>query len=90
MMKKGFHPNPNTVFPFNEFLNINTPRENKTLPFEPTQTLADTGLRGIANENIQSGYMQFCEPQIMQKKQEVAKFSATSLQSGLSELAILE
>ena len=49
-------------FPFNEFLNINTPRGNKALPYEPTQTLADTGLHEIANENIQSGYMQFCEP----------------------------
>ena len=60
------------------------------MPYEPMESLAETGLQGIANENIQSGYMQFCKPQIMQKKQEVALKNATSLQSGWNERAILE
>ena len=69
-------------FPFDEFVNINTPRGNKVLPYEPMQNLATQGVQEIANENIQSGYMNFCEPKIMQKKQEVALKNATSLQSG--------
>ena len=46
------------------------------------QTLAAQGVQEIANENIQSGYMNFCEPQIIEKKQEVALKNATPLQSG--------
>ena len=69
-------------FPFNEFVNINTPKGNKVLPHEPLQTLAEQGVQANDNENIQSGYMQFCEPKIMLKKQEVALKNATSLQSG--------
>lgn len=55
-------------FPFNEFININTPRGNKPLPYEPMQTIARQGVQGIANENIQSGYMNFCEPKFIDKK----------------------
>ena len=69
-------------FPFNEFININTSRGNKALPYEPMQTLAAQGVQGIANENIQLGYMQFCEPKNMLKKQEVALKNATSVKSG--------
>ena len=69
-------------FPFNEFLNINTPRGNKALPYEPTQTLAAQGVQEIANKNIQFGYTNSLEPQIMQKKQEVASKNATPLQFG--------
>ena len=59
-------------FPFNEFININTPRGNKALSYEPMQTIAAQGVQGIANENIQSGYINFCEPKIIEKKQGVA------------------
>lgn len=55
-------------FPFNEFININTPRGNKAISYEPMQTIVAQGVQGIANENIQSGYMNFCEPQIIEKK----------------------
>ena len=44
-------------FPFNKFVNINTPRANKALEHEPMQTLGTQGVQGIANENIQSGYL---------------------------------
>ena len=33
------------------------------------ESLADKGVEANDNENIQSGYMQFCEPKIMLKKQ---------------------
>ena len=69
-------------FPFNEFVKVTNPDDNKPLPYEPMESLADKGVEANDNENIQSGYMQFCEPKIMLKKQEVALKNATSLQSG--------
>lgn len=75
-------------FPFNEFVNINTPKGNKVLPHEPLQTLAEQGVQANDNEKVQIGYKNFCEPQFIEKKQEVALKNATSLQSGWSELAI--
>ena len=77
-------------FPFDEFVNINTPRGNKVLPYEPMQNLGTQGVQEIAKENIQSGYMNFCEPKIMLKKQEVALKNATSLQIGDAYLAVYE
>ena len=59
-------------FPFNEFVKVTNPDDNKPLPYEPMESLADKGVEANDNENIQSGYMQFCEPKIMLKKQEVA------------------
>ena len=69
-------------FPFNEFINVTNPDDNKSLPYEPIEILADKGGEANDNENIQSGYMQYCEPKIMHKKQEVALKNATSLSSG--------
>lgn len=69
-------------FPFNEFVKVTNPDDNKPLPYEPMESLADKGVEANDNENIQSGYMQFCEPKIMLKKQEVALKNATSLSSG--------
>ena len=69
-------------FPFNEFIKVTNPDDNKPLPYEPMESLADKGVEANDNENIQSGYMNFCEPKIMQKKQEVALKNATSLSSG--------
>ena len=40
------------------------------------------GVEANDNENIQSGYMQFCKPKIMLKKQGVALKNATPLSSG--------
>ena len=71
-------------------LDVQKEYPHKAISYEPMQTLAAQGVQGIASENIQSGYMNFCEPKIMLKKQEVALKNATSLQSGWSELAILE
>ena len=69
-------------FPFNEFVKVTNPDDNKPLPYEPMESLAGLGVEANDNENIQSGYMQFCEPQFIEKKQEVALKNATSLQSG--------
>lgn len=69
-------------FPFNEFANLTTPKKNKPTSYEPMESLADKGVEANDNENIQSGYMQFCEPKIMLKKQEVALKNATSIQFG--------
>jgi len=52
------------------------------LLYEPIESLEGIGIEANDNENIQSGYMQSCEPKIMQKKQEVALKNATSLQIG--------
>lgn len=69
-------------FPFNEFANLTTPKKNKPTSYEPTPNLINLSVRANNNQNVQSGYMQFCEPKIMLKKQEVALKNATSLQSG--------
>ena len=55
-------------FPFNEFVKVTNPDDNKPLPYEPMESLAGIGVEANDNENIQSGYMQFCEPKIMLKK----------------------
>lgn len=77
-------------FPFNEFVKVTNPDDNKPLPYEPMESLADKDVEANDNENIQSGYMQFCEPKIMLKKQEVALKNATSLSSGWRGHAICE
>ena len=69
-------------FPFNEFINVTNPDDDKPLLYEPIESLEGIGIEANDNENIQSGYMQSCEPKIMQKKQEVALKNATSLQIG--------
>ncbi|MBQ8792367.1 MAG: hypothetical protein IJZ62_01980, partial [Clostridia bacterium] len=59
-------------FPFNEFVNTTILRKKTTTSYELMQSQANQDLHGNDNENIQSGYMQFSEPKIMRKKQEVA------------------
>lgn len=61
---------------------INTMHHILENPYEPMESLADKGVEANDNENIQSGYMQFCKPKIILKKQEVALKNATSLSSG--------
>ena len=77
-------------FPFNEFVNTTILRKKTTTSYELMQSQANQDLHGNDNENIQSGYMQFSEPKIMRKKQEVALKNATSLQSGWKRRAIFE
>ncbi|MBQ8677538.1 MAG: hypothetical protein IJ529_03615 [Alphaproteobacteria bacterium] len=60
-------------FPFNEFVKVTNPDDNKPLPYEPLESLEGIGVEANDNENIQSGYMQFCEPQIMQKTRSCIK-----------------
>ena len=69
-------------FPFNEFVNINTPKGNKVLPHEPLQTLAEQGVQANDNEKVQIGYKNFCEPQFIEKKQGVVSENTTPLQIG--------
>lgn len=54
------------------------------------QTIAEQGVQGIANENIQSGYMNFCEPKFIDKKQGVTLKNAIPLQCGWRRRAVLE
>ena len=56
-------------FPFNEFMNVTNPDDDKPLPYEPMESLANKGIEANDNENIQFGYKQFCEPQKIYKKQ---------------------
>lgn len=69
-------------FPFNEFANLTTPKRNRPTPYEPTPSLISLGVRANNNQNVQSGYMNFCEPQFTDKNQGVTLKNATPLQSG--------
>ena len=69
-------------FPFNEFINTNILMARASKSLEPMQTIAEQGLQGNDNENVQFGYWNFCEPQIIEKKEEVTLKNATSLQIG--------
>lgn len=69
-------------FPFNEFANFTTPKRNRPTPYEPTPSLINQGVRANNNQNVQSGYMNFCEPQFTDKNQGVTSKNATPLQSG--------
>lgn len=61
---------------------INTMHHILENPYEPMKSLADKGVEANDNENIQSGYMQFCEPQNIIKKQEVRPQNLTSVHCG--------
>ena len=69
-------------FPFNEFVNINTPKGNKPLPCEPTQNQVNQDVYGNDNEKVQFGYMKSCELAESLKNQGLAKISANPLQFG--------
>lgn len=65
-------------FPFNEFANLTTPKRNKPTPYEPTPSLISLGVRANNNQNVQSGYMNFCEPQFADKNQGVTSKKCNS------------
>ena len=69
-------------FPFNEFANLATPKRNRATPYEPTPNLINLSVRANNNQNVQSGYMNFCEPRFTDKNQGVTLKNATPLQSG--------
>lgn len=69
-------------FPFNEFANLATPKRNRATPYEPTPNLINLSVRANNNQNVQSGYMNFCEPRFTDKNQGVTSKNATPLQSG--------
>lgn len=69
-------------FPFNEFANLTTPKKNKPTSYEPTPSLINQSVLVNNNQNVQSGYMNFCEPQFTDKNQGVTLKNATPLQSG--------
>ncbi|MBP3686774.1 MAG: hypothetical protein J6J35_00235 [Alphaproteobacteria bacterium] len=56
-------------FPFDEFVNLTTPKRNKPTPYEPMPSLINQDLQANHNGNVQSGYMNFCEPQFSDKNQ---------------------
>jgi len=76
-------------FPFNEFVNSKILVTQATKSYEPMQTIAEQRLHGNDNENVQIGYMKSIEPQIFDKKQEVALKNATSLQIGDATRSLL-
>ncbi len=43
-------------FPFNEFVNVNTPKGNKALPHELAESLKNQGLAKISASPIQAGW----------------------------------
>ena len=69
-------------FPFNEFVNINTPKGNKPLPYEPMQNQVNQEVYGNDNEKVQFGYMKSCELSESLKNQGLAKNFANPLQLG--------
>lgn len=69
-------------FPFNEFANLTTLKRNKQTPYEPTPSLISQSILVNNNQNVQSGYMNFCEPRFSDKNQGVTLKNATPLQSG--------
>ena len=77
-------------FPFNEFVKVTNPDDNKPLPYEPMESLADKGVEANDNENVQFGSLKSYEPQFMDKKQEVTSENATSLQIGDAYLTTYE
>lgn len=77
-------------FPFNEFANLTTPKKNKPTSYEPTPSLINQSVLVNNNQNVQSGYMNFCEPQFTDKNQGVTLKNATPLQSGWRRRAVSE
>ena len=69
-------------FPFNEFVNSNILMAQAAKAYEPKQTLINQGLTENDSENVQFGSLKSYEPQILDKKQEVALKNTTSLQNG--------
>ena len=69
-------------FPFEMFVDNNILRAKAAKSYEPMQTLEKQGIQANDNENLQMGYMNFYEPQISDKNQEVTLKNATSLQIG--------
>ena len=69
-------------FPFNDFMFVPNPDNNKPMPFEPMESLADKGIEANDNEKVQSGYMKSCELAVSLKNQGLAKNFANPLQSG--------
>lgn len=69
-------------FPFNEFVNSNILMAQAAKAYEPKQQLINQGLIENDNENVQFGSSKSYEPQILDKKQEVALKNTTSLQIG--------
>ena len=77
-------------FPFDEFVNLTISKRNKPTPYEPMPSLINQGLQANYNGNVQSGYMNFCEPQFSDKNQGVTSENATPLQSGCPRWTIFE
>ena len=48
-------------FPFNEFVNVNTPKGNKALPHELAESLKNQGLAKISASPIQAGWQDSSE-----------------------------
>ena len=69
-------------FPFKEFVNINSPKGNKTLPYEPRQNQVNQEVYRNDNEKVQFGYMKSCELSESLKNQGLAKNFANPLQFG--------
>ena len=69
-------------FPFDEFVNLTISKRNKPTPYEPMPSLINQGFQANHNGNVQSGYMNFCEPHFSDKNQGVTLKNATPLQSG--------
>ena len=69
-------------FPFNDFMFVPNPDNNKPMPFEPMESLADKGFEANDNEKVQSGYMKSCELAVSLKNQGLAKNFANPIQSG--------
>ena len=69
-------------FPFEMFVDNNILRAKAAKSYEPMQILEKQGIQANDNENLQMGYMNFYEPQISDKNQEVTLKNATSLQIG--------
>ena len=69
-------------FPFNEFVDTNTPKGNKVLSHEPMQTVAEQGLQANDNENIQMRAHEPHELAVSLKNQGLAKNFANPIQSG--------
>ena len=77
-------------FPFNDFMFVPNPDNNKPMPFEPMESLADKGIEANDNEKVQSGYMKSCELAVSLKNQGLAKNFANPIQSGWRRLAVCE
>ena len=69
-------------FPFSEFVNSNILMAQAVKAYEPKQTHINQGVTENDNENTQFGSLKSYEPQILDKKQEVALKNTTSIQNG--------